>query len=43
MWMIMDLTLYSDDLVAKDYPNAYIPEEKKVPGLFNYAEMDTEY
>ena len=29
--------------VAKDYPNAYIPEKKKVPGLFNYAEMDTEY
>ena len=29
--------------VAKDYPNGYIPEKKKVPGLFNYAEMDTEY
>ena len=29
--------------VSKDYPNGYIPEKKKVPGLFNYAEMDTEY
>ena len=33
---------YSDDLAAKDYPNAYTTEKKRVTGLFNNAEIDTE-
>ena len=41
-WCLVLSPIIAQD-VAKDYPNGYISEKKKVPGLFNYDEMNTEY
>ena len=41
-WCLVLSPIIAQD-VAKDYPNAYIPEKKKVPGLLNYVEMDNKY